>query len=146
MEEFYLRYYVGHEDKKFGKEYLEFEIKSNGDVIYENLSNYKHDKKIQKRVRISPIVLDELKRIIRQSKIIQQDDIKWPEKNQFGEQEIEIVLDNHHISFNTCKILTFSETQKSKDPKGLEILFYFIQDLKSFLFSIINFHFKKRPI
>lgn len=146
MEEFYLRYTVSHEDKKYGKEYLEFEFHGDGKMIYRNDSKYRDDQKIQKIVFVTQEVLDEIKRMIRESDIIQQDDTKWPERNSFGEQELEIVLDNYHISFNTCKILTFSETQKSKDPDGLKKLFYLVQDLKTFVLSIINLHFKKKPI
>jgi protein mago nashi len=59
-------------------------------------------------------------------------------------KELEIVLNNQHISFMTNKIGSLSETLKSQDPKGLKIFYYVIQDLKSFVLSMIALHFKVR--
>jgi protein mago nashi len=61
-------------------------------------------------------------------------------------KELEIVLNNQHISFMTNKIGSLSETLKSQDPKGLKIFYYVIQDLKSFVLSMIALHFKVRRI
>lgn len=61
----------------------------------------------------------ELKRIIEDSEILQasiwlqhlsidyvfqEDDGKWPEPDKIGRQELEILLNNQHISFTTGKI------------------------------------------
>jgi len=66
---------------------------------------------------VSKAVLDELKKLIRESKIMECacllssfiqvvtrfhcrcDDTKWPEPDASGTQELEVVLDNEHISF-----------------------------------------------
>jgi len=40
MEEFFLRYYVGHKGVH-GHEFLEFEFRSDGRLRYSNNSNYK---------------------------------------------------------------------------------------------------------
>ena len=71
----------------------------------------------------SKSVLEELKKIIRDSKIMAYlpcflprqlhsygcflscDDAKWPEPNASGTQELEIVLDNEHISFTVLSSL-----------------------------------------
>ena len=50
-------------------------------------------------VKVSPAVMDEVKRIVTKSEIIEEDDSKWPEPNTDGRQELEILLDNKHIFF-----------------------------------------------
>lgn len=68
MEEFYVRYYVGHKGK-FGHEFLEFEFRSNGMLRYANNSNYKNDTMIRKQVFVTPAVLKESRRIILESEV-----------------------------------------------------------------------------
>jgi hypothetical protein len=68
MEEFYVRYYVGHKGK-FGHEFLEFEFRSNGMLRYANNSNYKNDTMIRKQVFVTPAVLKECRRIILESEV-----------------------------------------------------------------------------
>lgn len=68
--DFYLRYYVGHKGK-FGHEFLEFEFRPDGKLRYANNSQYKNDTLIRKEAYVSKIVLDELKRIIEDSEIMQ---------------------------------------------------------------------------
>ena len=46
-EEFYCRYYVGHKGR-FGHEFMEFELTSDGKLRYANNSNYKNDTMIRK--------------------------------------------------------------------------------------------------
>ena len=46
-DNFYCRYYVGHKGK-FGHEFMEFEITSDGRLRYSNNSNYKNDTMIRK--------------------------------------------------------------------------------------------------
>ena len=76
-EDFYLRYYVGHKGK-FGHEFLEFELRPNGRLRYANNSQYKQDTLIRKEVFVNDILLDEVKRIIKESEIIKEDDKEWP--------------------------------------------------------------------
>ena len=52
-DQFYCRYYVGHKGK-FGHEFMEFEITSDGKLRYSNNSNYKNDFMIRKEVGLSP--------------------------------------------------------------------------------------------
>ena len=68
LEEFYVRYYVGHKGK-FGHEFLEFEFRSNGMLRYANNSNYKNDTMIRKEVYVTPAVLKECRRIILESEV-----------------------------------------------------------------------------
>eukprot|EP01027_Heterolobosea_sp_BB2_P008716 GEZU01012938.1.p1 GENE.GEZU01012938.1~~GEZU01012938.1.p1 ORF type:complete len:153 (-),score=51.30 GEZU01012938.1:106-564(-) len=144
-DEFYLRYYIGHRGK-FGHEFLEFEFRPDGKLRYANNSNYKNDTMIRKEVYVTQSVIDELKRIVKESEIMKEDDKNWPEPDRIGRQELEIVLNNEHISFTTSKIGTLLDIQDSKDPEGLRAFYYLVQDLKGFVFSLIALHFKIKPI
>ncbi|CEH15868.1 mago nashi domain protein [Ceraceosorus bombacis] len=77
---------------------------------------------------------------------MKEDDAKWPRKNQLGRQELEIRLGNEHISFETAKIGSLVDVQDSEDPEGLRVFYYLVQDLKCLIFSLINLHFKIKPI
>ncbi|CAL5073769.1 unnamed protein product [Urochloa decumbens] len=143
--EFYLRYYVGHKGK-FGHEFLEFEFRPDGKLRYANNSNYKNDTMIRKEVFVSPAVVREARRIIEASEVMKEDDRNWPVPNHIGRQELEIVMDNEHISFTTSKIGSLVDVQASRDPEGLRIFYYLVQDLKCFVFSLISLHFKIKPI
>lgn len=44
-------------------------------------------------------MISEIKKIIKDSEIMKEDDTKWPQKNKDGKQELEIRLGNEHISF-----------------------------------------------
>ena len=74
------------------------------------------------------------------------DDSAWPEPNESGAQELEVKLDSHHVSFTCSKLGSLSECIGSKDPEGLRSFYYFTQDLKSLVFSLIAMHFKIKPI
>ncbi|VDN59702.1 unnamed protein product [Dracunculus medinensis] len=144
-KDFYLRYYVGHKGK-FGHEFLEFEFRPDGKMRYANNSQYKNDTLIRKEACVSKIVLDELKRIIDDSEIMQEDDATWPEPDRIGRQELEILRNKEHISFLTGKIGSAADVNKSNDPEGLRSFYYLVQDLKCLVFSLIGMHFKIKPI
>ncbi|VDN06407.1 unnamed protein product [Thelazia callipaeda] len=143
--DFYLRYYVGHKGK-FGHEFLEFEFRPDGKMRYANNSQYKNDTLIRKEAYVGKIVLEELKRIIDDSEIMQEDDATWPEPDRIGRQELEILHSDEHISFTTSKIGSAADVNKSKDPEGLRSFYYLVQDLKCLVFSLIGMHFKIKPI
>eukprot|EP01095_Lingulamoeba_sp_RSL-Kostka_P012529 TRINITY_DN4987_c0_g1_i1.p2 TRINITY_DN4987_c0_g1~~TRINITY_DN4987_c0_g1_i1.p2 ORF type:complete len:157 (+),score=38.33 TRINITY_DN4987_c0_g1_i1:33-503(+) len=154
-DDFYLRYYAGHNHGKYGHEFLEFEFHSDGKLRYANDSKYKDSTsnsryrntgKIRKECTVSTTVIEELKRIIEDSLILEQGDDDWPEPSSVGKQELEIVLNDTHISFRTSKIGALIEVQDSRDPEGLRIFHYLIQDLKCFVFALISIHFKIKPI
>jgi Mago nashi protein len=84
-EDFYLRYYVGHKGK-FGHEFLEFEFRPDGKLRYANNSNYKNDTMIRKEAYVHDSVMNELKRIILDSEIMQEDDELWPQPDRVGRQ------------------------------------------------------------
>lgn len=102
-EPFYIRYYSGHSGR-FGHEFLEFDIRVVGDgrsavARYANNSNYRNDSLIRKEMCVSSVVVDEIKRIVKSSEIMKEDDAKWPQKNKDGRQELEIRFGSEHISF-----------------------------------------------
>jgi protein mago nashi len=144
-KEFYLRYYVGHFGN-FGHEFLEFEISSDGRLRYGNNSNYKKDILIRKEVYVSSTVIDEIRRIIETSKILDHDDEEWPAPDKIGRQELDITIGKKEIFFRTSKIGSFLEVQESKDPEGLKGFYYLVQDLKCFVFSLIGLHFRIKPV
>ena len=55
-------------------------------------------------------------------------------------RRINTILLTH--SSQTTKIGSLLDVQDSKDPDGLRIFYYLVQDLKSLVFSLINLHFK----
>ena len=91
-------------------------------------------------------VLAEVKRIIDESEIVREDDKQWPEPDRNGRQEFEVVSGQQHISFATAKIGSLLDVQESKDPEGLRIFYYLVQDLKCLVFSLIGLHFRIKPI
>lgn len=166
-EDFYLRYYIGHKGK-FGHEFLEFEFRPDGKLRwamkmhvnwrfftlgcnfflcrYANNSNYKNDTMIRKEAYVHSSVLQELKRIIQDSEIMAEDDSLWPPADRVGRQELEILIGDEHISFTTSKIGSLLDVDQSKDPEGLRLFYYLVQDLKCLVFSLIGLHFKIKPI
>ena len=78
--------------------------------------------------------------------VCREDDKNWPEPDRNGRQEFEVVLGNQHISFATAKIGSLLDVQESKDPEGLRIFYYLVQDLKCLAFSLIGLHFRIKPI
>nr|CAG8536342.1 344_t:CDS:2 [Entrophospora candida] len=134
-EEFYIRYYTGHKGR-YGHEFLEFEFCADGRCRYANHSNYRNDSLIRKEMYVSPLMMKELKEIIKEN------DHRWPKKNVVGRQELEIRLGNEHISFETAKIGSLVDVQESEDPEGLRSFYYLVQDLKCLVFSLISLHFK----
>ena len=131
---------------RFGDEFLEFELRPDGKLRYANNSNYKRDKLIKKEMFVSRAVVEEAKRIVLASEIHKESDARWPKGcDSDGSQELELVLGEEHISFTTSKIGSLLDVQSSKDPEGLRVFYYVVQDLKALVFSLINLHVKLRP-
>ncbi|EHK99221.1 putative protein mago nashi like protein [Glarea lozoyensis 74030] len=70
-------------------------------------------------VCVSALLVDEIKRIIKTSEIMKEDDKNWPQRNKDGRQELEIKLGGEHISFETAKIGSLVDVTESQDPEGL---------------------------
>jgi len=144
-QEFYLRYYTGHQGK-FGHEFLEFEFRPDGKLRYANNSNYKNDTMIRKEVFVNEGIIEQLKKIVKDSEVMKEDDRNWPMPDKVGRQELEVVMGQEHISFTTTKIGSLLDVEDSKDPDGLRVFYYLVQDLKCFVFAICQMHFKIKPI
>ena len=144
-DDLYIRYYVGHRGR-FGHEFLEFEIRADGRVRYANSSHYKSDVMIRKEVYTSRIVVEEIKRIIKAADITQLSDQKWPAPDREGRQEVEIDIDGKNFMFVSSKIRSMNDVANSKDPQGLQKLYYLVQDIKCLVFSLINLHFRVKPV
>ncbi|XP_035884511.1 protein mago nashi homolog 2-like [Phyllostomus discolor] len=142
--DFYWRYYVRHKGK-FGHEFLEFKFWPDGKLRYANNSNYKNEVMIRKEAYTHKSVMEELTRITDDSEITtKEDDALWPPPDRVGQQELEIVIGDEHISFTTSKIGSLIDVNKSKDPEGLQVFYYLVQDLKCLVFSLIGLHFNIR--
>jgi len=129
----------------------EFDFRVVGDgrsavARYANNSNYRNDSLIRKEMSVSSLVIDEIRRIVKSSEIMKEDDGKWPQRNKDGRQELEIRIGNEHISFETAKIGSLVDVTESADPEGLRVFYYLVQDLKALVFSLISLHFKIKPI
>lgn len=89
-------------------------------------------------------MLDEFRRIVEESQVVAEDDKDWPEPDRVGKQELEVRMGDDHIRFTCSKIGSLLDVQDSKDPEGLRIFYYLVQDLRCLLFSLIGLHFKVR--
>ena len=76
----------------------------------------------------------------------QQSLLCWPRPDRIGRQELEIVVDNEHICFNLGKVGSLADVKASEDPEGLRVFYYFVQDLKSLVLSLLTLHFRQKPI
>ena len=58
-------------------------------------------------VKLSPAVMEEVKRIVEKSEVVNEDDSQWPEPNSDGRQELEILMNNQHIFFTVYFLLSY---------------------------------------
>ena len=142
--DFYLQFYIGHKGQ-FGHEYLSFSIKD-GYLKYSNNSNYKNDEVIKKQVALSHLMIDEFIKIIDDAEITRENEKLWPMPNKVGKIELIVRHGETEWKGRTCKLGSLSEVNQSKDPEGLRIFYYLVQDLKTLVLSIMSLHFKIKPI
>ena len=83
-----------------------------------------------------------MKRIVLESGILDCKDTDWPKPDKIGKQELMLRVGEKEITLQTSKIGSYAEVQKSKDAEGLTAFFYLVQDLKCFVFSLVNLHFR----
>jgi len=83
-----------------------------------------------------------MRRIIVDSGILECKDQDWPKPDKIGKQQLSVRVGKKEISLETSKIGSYAEVQKTKDPNGLTAFFYLVQDLKCFVFSLVNLHFR----
>lgn len=46
------------------------------------------------------------------------------------------------VRLQTAKIGSLMDVEKCKDPEGLKVFYFLVQDLRCFVFSLIGLHFK----
>merc|ERR1740138_1641726 len=86
---------------------------------------------------VSRRVIKEFKNVIKNSDVIKEDDINWPAPDRLGRQELEVILEKDHISFCTTKLGSLLDVECSKNPEGLRVFYYLVQEIKN------NFLYKK---
>ena len=59
--------------------------------------------------------------------LLREDDANWPQPDRVGRQELEVILDDQHISFTTTKLGSLTQVTQSKDPEGLRVFYYLVQ-------------------
>ena len=123
----------------------QFELCPNGRLRYANSARYKHAGTIRKEAFVSPGVLDQARRIIEESGIIEVDPKTWPQATD-RKQELEVKIGEMHMTFACAEIGSLLDVQKSDDPEGLKNFYYLVQDLKTLVFSLIALHFRIKPL
>ena len=145
IQECFLKFYAGHVGR-FGHEYLEFEFQPDGLFKYANDSNYKRGIPIKRQCYVSQSTLNVACQLIRSSGILDLKEVKFPEPDEKGCQEVEFGTRDRKVSLTTSKIMSLQEIARSRDVEGLKCFYYLVQDLKCFCFSLINLHFRIKPI
>ena len=141
----HFRYYVGHATK-FGNEFLEFELRSDGVLRYANNSHYRNDNSVKKQVKCSQAIVELVKKMTIESQIFLCDDSKWPQPDRDGRQELDVLIGGTHISYSTNKIGQIKLIEQSADPQGLGAFFYLVNEVKDLVFALLSMHFKINPV
>lgn len=140
----YIRYYAGHAGR-YGSEYIEFELREDGQLRYTNNSQYRMESIIKKQARLSPAVLEQVKALLVKQKICEMDDAKWPQPDRNGRQELEVHLGSTEVSFVTNTLTTFLDIESVQDT-DLENFYAFVKELKNLIFDLVSLHFKIKAI
>lgn len=141
----YVRYYSGHTGR-YGNEFLEFELKDDGTLRYANNSHYRNENIIKKQARVSPAVLEEIKRLTVQFGVCDSNDESWPQPDRNGRQELEVHLGNTYMSFVTNKITSMTSIESYADSKDLSNFYYYVRDLKALVLALVSIHFKIKAV
>lgn len=160
----YFWFSMGHRGR-FGHEFMEFEINNQGWLKYSNGSHYRKSDAIRKEVQLSSLVLDQIKEMVEKTGILSltaEEEGKWPavdmgrtqkseqpphdtKDNIQGRQELEIVLNGKNLYLRTPKFKYVHDLEGLEEEKNLKTYFHLCQQLKGFILSLINVHFKVSP-
>lgn len=144
----YLHYSTFHSGR-YGREYLTIEVSPSGRLSYTNSSGYKRGTPIRKDVTLSPAVLVELHRLLRESGVMDVNDSAWPPPSGVGTVSMEVVLDGGaggRVSLRTATIGSLLDVVASTDADGLRVFYYVVQDVRCFVFALLGMHYKIKPI
>merc|ERR1719359_1707742 len=100
---------------------------------------------IRKEMWVMKPVMENLRKMVTESGIMDEDDSDWPMPDVNGRLELEIVCGRTHVSFCTSKIGSMADIQACKDPESLKVFHYLTQDLKCYVISLMNLHFRVKP-
>lgn len=95
-------------------------------------------------MRVSPLIIEQVKQMISDSSILSCDDSDWPTPSVVGRQEMEVVMDGQHVKFVLSKIQSMGEMEDKGE--GMKDFYFLVQDLRALVLSIISLHFKVKPI
>lgn len=144
---FYLFYYIGHYSASNGHEFIEYRIDSNI-LNYNNHSLYHRNKStITKTVKLHELCIDQLYNLINQYNIRTIDSNDFPQTtNQYqSRQLLRIILDNHKYELSSIDIDSVY-TLEQYNNNELNQYYWFVQNMKQLLTSIVTLHFKEQPI
>ena len=125
--------------------YFQFELCPNGRLRYANSARYKHAGMIRKEAFVSPGILDQARRMIEESGIVEVDPTSWPQATD-RKQELEVKMGETHMTFACAEIGSLLDVQKSDDPEALKIFYYLTQDIRTLVFSLVSLHFRIKPL
>ncbi|KAL0251682.1 hypothetical protein GEMRC1_000894 [Eukaryota sp. GEM-RC1] len=146
MDDFFCRLYLGHTGTSVGHEFIEFELRDNGNLLYRNNSGYKREEPILREVQLSEPVVRFIRNMIVESHIVNHKDSLWPRPDRVGKTELEIVMGDKRICFVTTKINTVYEIESCDDQQGLFVFFELVEELKILFNDLIHIHFRKNPL
>ena len=97
---------------------------------------------IRREAVLSDAVVQQIKSIVRSSRITQIDDSSWRVSDEkASRQELECKIDRHHIAF-----VTGDAASSAGDDEGKNKFRQLVHDLQALILTLIACHFKKSPI
>ena len=142
---FFLRYFVGHRGK-YGHEFIEYSVDNSGALRYINGTNYKKDGQLSCSAICDKSIVECVVDQVRKSNLLECDDTNWPYPDKGGRQELEIVIDNKHYSFVTCKLNSSEEIQFRGYQHDIEQFYKLVLEIRSFFTNLIQIHTQESPI
>lgn len=67
-------------------------------------------------MKVSPAVMQEVRRIVEKSEICKEDDSQWPEPNDEGRQELEVIMDGTHVFFTVRFVIRCHRSARRSTP------------------------------
>jgi len=148
-DDFYLRYYVGYRSGNTNHSFTEFEVYASGKLRYarRTASEQDHQPVLRRELHLNAAVVEEFKRLITASNVIDLDDQKWPEPANdlsSGRQELECKVGRHHIAYTTVQLNNLSDIQATEDASGLTVFQTLTTDLLELVSTLIDYFFEAR--
>lgn len=127
------------------RDYLKFEVEGN-ELTYTNSSS---EDVIRHRMYLSDFVVEELKRMVDESEIMDERDKNWPMPDD-TETKLEIEFGSgrktKYVKLTTHKLVSIAKIMETKDPEGLKNFFHLTSDLRVFFMNLITIMYKVKPL